>query len=143
MGHASLAPALHDTSLNLSPEGASTTIMTDQTLTCAGCGTQFQFTLSEQEFYQSKDYSAPARCPDCRAARKAARDATSGYGAAARYGEHPTFPVICSQCGKGTQLPFQPRGDKPVYCQECYRRAQPVNGSQSSRSHSGGGSRRY
>ena len=114
-------------------------IMTDQTLTCAGCGTQFQFTLSEQEFYQSKDYSAPARCPDCRAARKAARDANTGYAAAAaRYAERETYPAVCAQCGKGTRVPFQPRGDKPVYCSDCYR-AQPAN---SSRSHSGGG-RRY
>ncbi|MBI2625699.1 hypothetical protein HY573_02130 [Candidatus Parcubacteria bacterium] len=28
----------------------------------------------------------------------------------------------CSQCGaKITKLPFQPTGDRPVYCQDCHR----------------------
>ncbi len=30
------------------------------------------------------------------------------------------FPATCSQCGKETQVPFQPRGDKPVYCSDCF-----------------------
>ena len=28
--------------------------------------------------------------------------------------------AVCSQCGKETQVPFQPRGDKPVYCSDCF-----------------------
>ncbi|HEY3081691.1 MAG TPA: CxxC-x17-CxxC domain-containing protein, partial [Chloroflexota bacterium] len=30
------------------------------------------------------------------------------------------FPATCSNCGKETQVPFQPRGDKPVYCSDCF-----------------------
>ena len=28
--------------------------------------------------------------------------------------------VICSGCGVITQVPFEPRGDRPVYCTECF-----------------------
>ena len=29
------------------------------------------------------------------------------------------FTVTCADCGRETQVPFQPRGDRPVYCREC------------------------
>jgi len=34
--------------------------------------------------------------------------------------EQQMFPAVCGQCGKDTQVPFQPRGDRPVYCSTCY-----------------------
>jgi CxxC-x17-CxxC domain-containing protein len=111
--------------------------MSDQTLTCTDCGKQFTFTASEQEFYQSKGFSTPGRCPDCRAARKAARDGgSSSYGGGGSYGERQMYPAVCAQCGKDTQVPFQPRGDRPVYCSDCYRTQQ---GGSSSRGSSYGG----
>jgi CxxC-x17-CxxC domain-containing protein len=125
--------------MDVSTTGVSKTNMADQNLTCTDCGKQFQFSESEQEFYQSKGFSTPGRCPDCRAARKAARNAGDGYGSASRYGERQMYPAVCAQCGKDTQVPFQPRGDKPVYCSDCFS-AQPGS---SDRSRSGGGSRRY
>ena len=30
------------------------------------------------------------------------------------------FLAICGECGKEAQLPFKPRGDRPVYCSECF-----------------------
>jgi len=51
----------------------------DTTLTCRDCGQHFTFTSGEQDFYASRGYSEPSRCPDCRAARKAERD-SGGYG---------------------------------------------------------------
>ena len=48
--------------------------MPDKTLTCNDCGREFTFTASEQEFFTSKGFSNPTRCPDCRAARKAQRE---------------------------------------------------------------------
>ena len=30
------------------------------------------------------------------------------------------FTATCSNCGKEARVPFQPRGDKPVYCSECF-----------------------
>jgi CxxC-x17-CxxC domain-containing protein len=28
--------------------------------------------------------------------------------------------VTCSACGKETEVPFRPSGDRPVYCRECF-----------------------
>ena len=29
--------------------------------------------------------------------------------------------ITCSACGKQTTVPFEPRGDRPVYCPDCFR----------------------
>ena len=111
--------------------------MADQTLTCGDCGQQFTFTASEQEFYQSKGFSNPSRCPDCRAARKAARESGGGgysRGGSSYGGERQMYPAVCAQCGKDTEVPFQPRGDRPVYCSDCYRAQQGGGSSYGSRS---------
>ena len=87
----------------------------DKTLTCRDCGGQFTFTASEQDFYAEKGFAnEPSRCPSCRAAHKASR----GAGGGGRSRE--MFPAVCAQCGKATEVPFQPRSDRPVYCSECY-----------------------
>ena len=89
----------------------------DKSLQCAECGATFTFTVAEQEFFQSKGYTnEPKRCPECRQSRKADRQGTGSYGA-----PRQTFPATCAQCGKATEVPFQPRGDKPVYCSDCFR----------------------
>jgi CxxC-x17-CxxC domain-containing protein len=89
----------------------------DKALQCSDCGATFTFSAEEQDFYRSKGYTnEPKRCPDCRQARKAQRNGNS-YGA-----PRQMFPATCSECGKSTEVPFQPRGDKPVYCSDCYRK---------------------
>ena len=30
------------------------------------------------------------------------------------------YNVKCADCGKPTQVPFKPSGDRPVYCRDCY-----------------------
>ena len=91
----------------------------DKTLTCRDCGQEFVWTAGEQEFYQSRGLTnEPGRCPDCRRARKQGGDG-GGHGRSERP-RREMFPATCSQCGKETQVPFQPRGDKPVYCSECF-----------------------
>jgi len=94
----------------------------DKTLTCAECGATFTFSATDQEFFQSKGYTnEPKRCPDCRKAKKAERNGYSNYSA-----PRQMFPATCSECGKATEVPFQPRGDKPVYCSDCYRKVRPA-----------------
>jgi CxxC-x17-CxxC domain-containing protein len=110
--------------------------MPDKTLTCSDCGQKFTFTASEQEFYAQKGFNDPSRCPSCRAARKAARDSGSSYGGGS--GTRQMYPAVCAQCGKQTEVPFQPRGDRPVYCSDCYQQQGGRSGGSSSY---GGGSR--
>src|SRR3989304_1699714 len=91
---------------------------TDKSLTCADCGAAFTFSAEDQEFFRSKGYTnEPKRCPECRRARKSERTGTSNYGA-----PRQMFPTTCAEGGKATEVPFQPRGDKPVYCSDCYRK---------------------
>ena len=30
------------------------------------------------------------------------------------------YTVECAECGKETQVPFEPKGDRPVYCRDCF-----------------------
>ena len=32
------------------------------------------------------------------------------------------FTVQCSDCGKDTEVPFKPDGERPVYCRDCYQK---------------------
>jgi len=32
------------------------------------------------------------------------------------------FKIKCSECGKEDEVPFEPSGDRPVYCKECYQK---------------------
>jgi CxxC-x17-CxxC domain-containing protein len=96
----------------------------DKTLTCRDCGQSFTFTAGEQEFFAQKGFTnEPSRCPDCRASRKRSNDSYGGgYSSGGGYErrEREMFPAVCSSCGKDTQVPFQPRADKPVYCSDCF-----------------------
>ncbi|MCW2277868.1 zinc-ribbon domain containing protein [Heliophilum fasciatum] len=91
----------------------------DKVLACKDCGREFEFTASEQEFYAEKGFTnEPGRCPECRAVRKQNRNNDrGGY----QRQEREMYPVTCSACGKETTVPFQPRGDKPVYCRDCFQ----------------------
>jgi len=120
--------------------------VSDRTLTCRDCGQAFTFTAGEQAFYQERGFSEPQRCANCRAERKAQRNASGdaggssyssggggyssgggggyssgGGGGGYSSGPRQLFPAVCSSCGKDTEVPFQPSSDKPVYCRECFQ----------------------
>jgi CxxC-x17-CxxC domain-containing protein len=85
--------------------------ISDRTLTCRECNQEFTWTAGEQQFYQEKGLSnVPARCPACRANRKA------------RMGlqERVQTEVVCAECGAKTTVPFVPRNGNPVYCSRCF-----------------------
>ena len=100
----------------------------DKTLACRDCGQEFVWTAGEQEFYAQRGLvNQPGRCPDCRQARKSQQGgggyaSGGGYSGGSGYERAPRqmFAAVCSECGKETQVPFQPRGDKPVYCSNCF-----------------------
>jgi CxxC-x17-CxxC domain-containing protein len=113
--------------------------MADKTIVCVDCGSEFVFTEGEQEFYAQKGFTnEPTRCPNCRAARKASR--SSGMSSSDRSGQRRMYPAVCAQCGKATEVPFQPSGDRPVYCSDCYAQRR---GSSSGSYSSGRSSRDY
>lgn len=45
--------------------------------------------------------------------------APSGQRPADRSGRQ-MYAVVCFDCGKDTEIPFKPSGDRPVYCKECF-----------------------
>ena len=70
----------------------------DKTLVCKDCGKEFVFSAGEQAFYAEKGFeNEPARCHECRDKRRREREG-----------------------GKETQFPFEPKGDRPVYCRDCF-----------------------
>ena len=86
----------------------------DKTLTCKDCGAEFVFTAGEQEFYAEKGFeNEPTRCRTCRDARRRTRDGGSSS-------QREMHDVVCANCGVTTQVPFEPRNDRPVYCRECF-----------------------
>lgn len=112
----------------------------DKMLTCQDCGTQFVFTGNEQAFYAERGFTnEPKRCGPCRQSRKSSRG-TSGYsdggdsyssgggygGGGGGYsgggggGQREMHTVTCSSCGGEAHVPFVPRGDRPVYCSDCF-----------------------
>lgn len=99
----------------------------DKTLTCRDCGQEFVFSASEQDFYAEKGFqNEPSRCPACRQARKqqtgGRRSNTGGsFGSNGSRPQRQMFPAVCASCGAQTEVPFQPSGDKPVYCRDCYQ----------------------
>jgi CxxC-x17-CxxC domain-containing protein len=98
----------------------------DKTLTCIECGQTFLFSADDQEFFASRGYLEPKRCRNCRANRRVDRDAgqarPEGIGApAASRPPRQLYDAVCANCGRPTQVPFQPRGTRPVYCRECFQ----------------------
>ena len=87
----------------------------DKNLTCTDCASTFIFSADDQSYHAEKGYqNEPKRCPDCRSARRAGGG--GGYGGGAR----EMHPAVCAQCGKDTEVPFRPSGDRPVYCSDCF-----------------------
>lgn len=111
---------------------------TDKSITCRDCGADFLFTAGEQAFYQEKGFQhPPSRCPSCRSQKRQSQGGGSsrqttmrasggpggetGGGGRAGDQSRAKYPAVCDQCGKETTVPFQPRGDRPVYCRDCYQ----------------------
>ena len=106
----------------------------DKQLKCVDCGADFTFSAAEQERHAQLGFTnEPKRCPTCRAAKKA-RVGGGGGGGGGGYGggggrggggggmggPREMFSAVCAQCGKEAKVPFKPRGDRPVYCSDCF-----------------------
>ena len=82
--------------------------MDSKQLTCQDCGQTFDFSAEEQQFFAEKGFEDPKRCSKCRAAKKDSRH--SAY-----------TKVTCAECGVETEVPFVPKGDRPVLCRTCFQ----------------------
>jgi CxxC-x17-CxxC domain-containing protein len=115
----------------------------DKSIPCRDCSEPFVFTAGEQEFYAQKGFTnEPTRCPACRKARKQSIGSGHGsyagssageyrndryhsrdtYGSSREGNQREMFTVPCSEpgCMIDAVVPFRPRGDKPVYCSDCF-----------------------
>lgn len=100
----------------------------DRTLSCRACGASFVFTTGEQAFYAARGLlNSPARCPACRDSRR--QGVAEGGDGYVRYGAFASFggrtprqmhPATCGNCSQLTEVPFAPKGDRPVYCSACF-----------------------
>lgn len=118
--------------------------MDPEQLVCAVCGDSFIYAPAEQRFYLTHNMPAPDSCPACRVRRRTERNADlisahtsddfglSGtvlgvarlHGSGNTYngnGGRQTYPAACASCGAQTRVPFIPRGDRPVFCRECFQ----------------------
>jgi CxxC-x17-CxxC domain-containing protein len=122
----------------------------DKTITCVDCGAEFTFTADEQQRFAERGFTnEPKRCKTCRDAKKAASGgnrAGGGYGGGGgggyggggggrsfssrggggggggfSSGPRQMFPATCASCGKQTEVPFKPSGNRPVYCRDCFQ----------------------
>lgn len=99
----------------------------------------------------------PGRCPNCRQQRKQGAGRSGGgysesYGGGGGYGDRDGYgggygggrrgggggrgysggeremhSVTCANCGREAKVPFLPRGDKPVYCDDCFQQQRRAN----------------
>ena len=89
--------------------------LSDKTLVCVDCGNEFIFTAGEQEFFNSRGFvNDPKRCQTCRSTRRS--DQRGGFNS----GPREMYPIVCAECGNDAMVPFRPRGDRPVYCSDCF-----------------------
>jgi len=111
---------------------------------CMACGSEYALTSAEQSFRSEHRLGTSSLCSECRASQRAGRNADiialyekSSSADAADFSPSKSsasrspqpgksqvrgqlFTTVCDACGSETRVPFVPRGDRPVYCKDCY-----------------------
>jgi len=114
---------------------------TDKTLICVDCEGEFIHSADDQARYAERGFTnEPKRCRPCREKRKKMGGGGGGGGhrggggggrggfgggGGMRSGPRELFKATCSECGVETEVPFQPKEGRPVYCRDCYRSKKP------------------
>jgi CxxC-x17-CxxC domain-containing protein len=49
----------------------------------------------------------------------------SSGGRGASTGTRQMYQAVCADCGTTTEVPFEPRQGRPVYCRDCFERRNP------------------
>ena len=84
--------------------------MPDVEIPCVQCKEVFTFTEKEQEIFYQRNMMSPQRCAKCRA-----KKAVVGSNGTSK------FEIVCDNCGKHDQVPFQPKVGRAVLCRECFQ----------------------
>jgi CxxC-x17-CxxC domain-containing protein len=95
-------------------------VFSDRNLTCQDCGDTFIFSADDQSYHEQRGFNnEPKRCNNCRQQRR--NNFGGGRTGGGGGGERVQHTVTCSECGNEASVPFKPRGDRPVYCSDCFR----------------------
>lgn len=84
---------------------------------CSECNAE----ITQLPFQPHEDRLNTLKCLDCHRKGRPSRDS----------GPRQSRPMVegswtCSGCGKEiTQLPFEPKGDRPISCNECFKSSRP------------------
>lgn len=65
----------------------------------------------------------PVFCSSCFESNRGSdsgRYESRNSGRSTNFEEKRMFKAVCNECGNSCEVPFQPRGDKPVYCGNCF-----------------------
>ena len=117
----------------------------DKELLCKDCGEKFIYSARQQQHHAEMGLrNEPKRCAICRQVARMRKDDRKMFGrpmgagrGSPRGGGRPgfggsrsgppvpreSFTAGCAACGVTTDLPFKPRGDRPVYCRACFKGA--------------------
>ncbi|PIP51255.1 zinc-binding protein [Candidatus Berkelbacteria bacterium CG_4_10_14_0_8_um_filter_35_9_33_8] len=91
--------------------------MEDKIIQCRDCNNDFVFTGGEQEFYNSKGFSAPMRCKDCRQKNKQ----SSNTGREKK--DNVFSEITCRECKKTDRVPFAITGKgDDLLCSDCWKK---------------------
>ncbi len=69
----------------------------------------------------------PVYCSNCFENQRGGSESIRSEG---RNEDRQMFDAVCDECGNKCQVPFQPSGDKPVFCSNCFgekKNAEPRN----------------
>ncbi|MFN0277325.1 MAG: CxxC-x17-CxxC domain-containing protein [Pyrinomonadaceae bacterium] len=83
--------------------------MPDVEIPCVQCREIFIFSEKDQETFYQRNMMTPQRCPKCRSKKAAKGDDA-----------HKRFEIVCDNCGRHDQVPFQPKVGRSVLCKDCF-----------------------
>jgi len=84
----------------------------------SGCGTQFELTAGEIQFYITRELDLPKRCKPCRVERSQQQSPQNTKPNIRQ--EYSPHEIVCENCNKSATVPFPPAPGKPVYCKICW-----------------------
>lgn len=62
----------------------------------------------------------PIFCSNCFRSQREGSESRFEGRSSGRSEERQMFDAVCADCGNACKVPFQPTGDKPVFCSNCF-----------------------